>query len=205
MGHHLYIDTSEYLIVGLMDEEYSWIQLREESIKKSSAIIHSLIYELLSGHDLAISDIENVFIANGPGSYTGIRVGEGIGQIFEWQGINVFSFCHFQVPSFLGCSNGQWFCSAFKGEHLVVSWKDGELKKELIKTPLIQEKLKYENIYTHFEDQELFSKDVDFTSDIIVEKSIVFFPLLVEKKVRSEPFYFRKIESEFKIAAKVSK
>jgi len=202
MGFHLYIDTSEYLIVGLLDKEFSWVQIHENSIKKSSAIVHFLIYDLLSNHDLAIDDIENVFIANGPGSYTGVRVGEGIGQIFDWQKINVYSFCHYHVPSILGCLKGRWFCSAFKGEHFVASWENNERKEVLVKSTLVADILYDENLYTHFEDQDLFEKDVDFTSDIIVEKSIVFFPLLIQQKFRSEPFYFRKAESEFKIGGK---
>ena len=72
------------------------------------------------------------------------------------------------------------------------------MKQELVKSVFMKDKLKYDNMYTHFEDQDLFGMDVDFTSDIIVEKSTVFFPMLVEKKLRSEPFYFRKAEVEFK-------
>lgn len=75
----LFIDTTN------TNEAKVSLQIREQKFEKKSAstILRSqsvlpLIDELLKEHGLVMSDINEVFVNVGPGSYTGIKVGIAI-------------------------------------------------------------------------------------------------------------------------------
>ena len=118
----LYIDTSMSLSIGILNENFNWLKYVNTEEVKSSGLIHHLINEHVSDCGFGIDSIAKIFVANGPGSYTGVRVGEGIGQIFEWQEIEKISFHHYQIPFFSGIEKGKFICSAFKGEFLIYTW-----------------------------------------------------------------------------------
>ena len=73
------IDTTsnETIKVGL--EIDGKMDMREESHEKKKAqIVLPLIEELLKKHELKITDISEIEVNPGPGSFTGIRVGLAI-------------------------------------------------------------------------------------------------------------------------------
>ena len=202
----LFIDTSHGYKVGLLDEGFRWSDSFASKDGKSSASIHHQIQEMLTRSGVAIGEIKNLFIANGPGSYTGVRVGEGIGQVFEWQKVKTFSFHHFQIPFLSGVESGVFACPAFKGEYFFYQW-ERELSgsQELKSVDEIQSLLEKQKIY--FSNDPLVEESdcsVEDTNNILTNKSEDVFPRVVELNLREEPFYFRKLKDEFKVAKKKS-
>ena len=89
--HFLYVDTTDQLTLGLVDQDFLFLNYTEIKTNKSSELIHSSILNSLNNANVDISLITKMFLLSGPGSYTGMRVGEGIAKIFEWQNLEVFS------------------------------------------------------------------------------------------------------------------
>jgi len=199
---YLFVDTSELLTVGLLDEQFQWLEYHELEDKKSSALIHSFIYELLSKHGLKLENIAAYFQVAGPGSYTGMRVSEGISQVLNWQGMKVYSFYHFEVPKLLGEKSGAWISKAFKGEAFIYSWNNEDVDKELVSLEALDENLdaKTSTLFTHFSGN--FERELAYTSKMIKASSSELFPIVVEKNLKREPFYYRALEKEFKTSKK---
>ena len=198
MAYSLYIDTSSHLIIGLLDSDYLWLEYMEEENYKNSSKLHSKIFEILENKKINIKDIETLFRISGPGSYTGLRLTEGLSQIFEWKNLKNFSFNHFQIPSILGVEKGRWISKAYKKEIFVYSWSNDSSEKILI--PENEISLELEHTYTHFNGQ--FPQDFTETSQMIKDQPQELFPFIVENNVQESTFYYRDIEVEFKPSLK---
>ena len=130
--HSLYVDSTSGLVIGLLDANFKWVSYNDTNEKKPSEVIHVEIYNLIKKYNLDLTAM-NFFFSAGPGSYTGMRLGEGIAQVLAWEDRNVFSFLHFEVPKIIGVKKGFWVTNAFKGQ--VFSYNFSHLKntKDLIK------------------------------------------------------------------------
>ena len=95
---YLYLDTSEDLTLAVIHSDYELIELSEIKTKKTSLVLQSSIDELMQKHEVTFSKLEGIIFCAGPGSYTGMRVGQGFVDICGWQGIKTYSFYHFQIP-----------------------------------------------------------------------------------------------------------
>ncbi len=198
---YLYIDTTQYVTVAIFDKKTfkfkEYVSLHE---KKSSKIIHSTINDLLTKQGVDPLKLEGIIICAGPGSYTGMRVGEGIAQIFEWQEIEKFSFYHFDVPRYAGISSGVWFANAFKGEVYIHTWDGKDFSDKLI---LNCDFNKYQQrnklMYTHFlEEEEADSSEIVLTSKMIRDMPEVILKKIIEDREQKPLYYFRELEKEFK-------
>jgi tRNA threonylcarbamoyladenosine biosynthesis protein TsaB len=202
---YLFVDTSDHLVLGLLDSNYEWIELVETNDKKSSASIHAKIYELLKRHDLKIKDVKALFQVAGPGSYTGMRISEGISQVLEWQKMPIYSFYHFVIPSILGESKGAWISRAFKGEIFLYEWRAGEVKTSLhdeSELPRIESELKAElgEFWTHY--NESFPEIPKSTGELLKNNSQKLFSYVADSQLREKPFYYRSLEKEFTVSQK---
>ncbi len=199
---YLFVDTSELLIVGLLNDKFDWLEYHELRDKKSSALIHALIYELLEKHKVKLKDILGFIQVAGPGSYTGMRVSEGISQVLDWQDIKVNSFYHFEVPSLLEVKKGSWISRAFKGEAFIYSWNAEKENQELILLDDASKRIESEqsDFYTHFAGN--FESELNYTSEMIKNNSKELFPLVLSQNLQREPFYYRSLEKEFKVSKK---
>ena len=190
---NLYIDTTFNITVGLLDENYLWVELVNMDSNKSSTILHSCIYSLLKKHNKKITDVCSVFYAAGPGSYTGMRVSDGIAKILKENGIKVYSFYHFEIPRALGLDDGLFISKAFKGEYFVFDIKQDS--KLLIKESKIEELVNGYQLYTN--DSTLSFANIQITKDLLEKKSQDFFRKVADLNQNKELYYYRELEDEF--------
>jgi tRNA threonylcarbamoyladenosine biosynthesis protein TsaB len=193
---YLYIDTTKGLIVALLDNNFEVKNLVDDETSKSASIIHEKMYSLLEREGVTVEDLDGVIINNGPGSYTGVRVGEGIAKIFELDGIKIVSFLEHEAISSITAS-GYWVANAFKGESFIYSWKEGEGKREeLISSDDLTQKI----------SGSIFSNDeLDINNEVVSSKKFLIKNIskvahfYFKKGERKKPFYFRDLEDEFKV------
>lgn len=195
--HSLYVDSTSGLVIGLLDSDFKWIEYLDSNEKKPSEVIHHEIYNLVQKHNLDLKSM-NFFFSAGPGSYTGMRLGEGIAQILAWDSKTVFSFHHFDVPKMVGVEKGYWVTNAFKGQVFVYNWntKTNLSERELVNSAdfkIIEPELGY----------TLSSEVKDFshlktTKELIKNSSSKIFKKVFDEKLREPPYYFRTLDEEFK-------
>lgn len=184
----LYVDTSKYITIGLLDSSFEWIDYQVLRDLKASAAIHFLINEMCSRNNIDLKEINNFFYCAGPGSYTGMRVGSGIAQIMKITNKKIFSFYHYEVPSIVGIKDGKWVSDAFKKELFVYTWNEKEYFSELV----AKDKFEDSHYYSNFDQ----SDDLN-TSDLIKKKSCILFDYIYKKEQLRNDFYYRTLESEF--------
>lgn len=199
----LYIDSSHSLTLGLLDKSFGWIDYCEFKEKKTSGILHIELLEMLKRNNFEIGQLTQVVEAAGPGSYTGMRVAEGLCQILEWQQRECRSFYHFEVPALCGIEQGVWIAKAFKGEVFCYHF-DGEVNRiEFIREaelPDFTEQWQRQSlkVFGHYEDD--LSVDKELTSALIQKSAQDFFKKVWERGERKGPYYFRALEQEFKVS-----
>jgi len=188
---YLFLDSSSSLDIGLLDEGFNWLNYKSIKEKKISSIIHKKIDKLTDGNHL---DLKGVFICSGPGSYTGMRVVEGIAQIYKWLGLPVYSFYHFELPAIRGVRSGSWVSEAFKGEVFEYIWEGQDINKKLVP---------YDNFKPN--QDSLFSKEHSFlsykcqsTKELLKEESSFVFEKIKEMNKHLPIYYYRIIEEEFR-------
>jgi tRNA threonylcarbamoyladenosine biosynthesis protein TsaB len=193
--HSLFVDSTAGLVIGLLDSNYNWVEYMSLDEKKPSEIIHHEIYNLLTKYNLKLEDMQ-CFVSSGPGSYTGMRLSEGLAQIFELNNISVYSFYHFDVPRLSGVSKGFWATNAFKGQVFIFNWDADVSENYLINRENFQiEDEKYG--YTLDLNDSFFSK-LTSTKDLIKESAPVFFAQIKAQNLRKSPYYFRTLDEEFR-------
>jgi len=192
----LFLDTSAFIQVGLLDENLEWISYQLIKNKKGSQVLHGLIFDLLVDQKLSIKDIKRLIVANGPGSYTGIRLAEGFAQILELEEVEIINFYHFEVPYFLGSSEYSYLASAFKGEYFCYSMKDGQEEKKLISQEQFSS-IEESNQIFHI-GEEVGGRTFNSLYPKFENMSVRIFSEVISRKMRYEPFYFRPLEKEFK-------
>lgn len=193
--HSLFVDSTSGLVIGLLNSQYEWIEYHIFDEKKPSEIIHFEMFNLLKKYNLELKKMQ-VFISNGPGSYTGMRLGEGIAQVLELGQTTVYSFYHFDVPRLSGVHAGFWVTNAFKGQVFVYTWNKDIIEKNLV----AKNAFEIENTsfgYTLDLTDPLFSALMS-TKTLIKDQAPKIFSKIAEEKLREAPYYFRSLEEEFR-------
>jgi len=81
----LYIDTTtSYLYTGLVVDGKLLADIKEDFGKDLSSCALQKISELLKNNNLEPNDIDKIMVVNGPGSFTGIRVGVTIAKTYAY-------------------------------------------------------------------------------------------------------------------------
>ncbi len=81
----LFIDTCHYnLIVGVYRDNEELILLNEKNDNHLSERLLPLIEKAMTSVDLEINNIENIIVANGPGSFTGVRIGVTVAKTLAY-------------------------------------------------------------------------------------------------------------------------
>ena len=73
--------ATNHLSVALNDGDKIW-EKNEEDHRNHSEHLDPLINELLKENDLTLKDIDRFAVAEGPGSYTGLRIGITTAKMF---------------------------------------------------------------------------------------------------------------------------
>ena len=80
----LYIDTHmEYLVLGLIKNEKLLAKKVLKSNKHSEHTIN-LLNEIMTENNLDFADLSEIIVINGPGSFTGVRIGVVIAKIIGY-------------------------------------------------------------------------------------------------------------------------
>lgn len=193
--HSIYVDSTSGLVVGLLDSNFKWLEYKDSLGKKPSEVIHMEIYQLINRYQLNINDV-HFFFSAGPGSYTGMRLGEGMAQMFAWDQRQVYSFYHFDVPRLSGITSGSWVTNAFKGQVFFYSWKNDEVTRELVDSDAFQVE-DSSQVYTLSNETKGF-ENFKSTQSMIKESPEKVFSKVFAMKLREKPYYFRTLDEEFK-------
>lgn len=193
--HSLFVDSTSGLVIGLLDPDYSWVEYMSLDEKKPSEIIHHAIFNLLTKYKLNLAEMQ-CFVSSGPGSYTGMRLSEGLAQVFELNKMPVYSFYHFDVPRLSGVPKGFWATNAFKGQVFIYNWNGEEVESHLVnKNDFIIEDEKMG--YTLDTTDVLFANLIS-TKNLIKNEAGTIFKKVAAQKIRMAPYYFRSLDEEFR-------
>tara|TARA_R110002049_G_scaffold152444_1_gene316432 strand:- start:1661 stop:2257 length:597 start_codon:yes stop_codon:yes gene_type:complete len=193
---HLYLDTSHFLSIGLLNTELEWIHFDHDQKLQHSADIHAKIYQILESNNAEALNLSSVIICNGPGSYTGIRLGEGIAQLFELSQVPVYSFHQYEIPKILGYQIGHWVCHAFKKEVFNYIWKNEEVQDSLVTAS--DWASQSEHVFSHQPEGPWQSSDFLLTTELVQKQPKQIFEYIIGNKIRRESYYFRPLDKEFK-------
>lgn len=82
---YLYIDTSSsYLYSAIVEDDNILSSVIEDFGQSLSEVALPKIVELFENNNLKPSDIDKIIVVNGPGSFTGIRIGITIAKVYAW-------------------------------------------------------------------------------------------------------------------------
>lgn len=81
----LFIDTSSFFVsVGIIDDDRILSLYQEEVRDDMSSKIMPVISECFDNVAFSIKDIDKIMVVNGPGSFTGVRIGVTIAKVLAW-------------------------------------------------------------------------------------------------------------------------
>ena len=81
----LLIDTtSSNVIVSIVNDDKVLYTYNDKVINDMSSKIISIIDEACKNTNISLNDIDKIIVSNGPGSFTGIRVGVTVAKVVAW-------------------------------------------------------------------------------------------------------------------------
>jgi len=191
-SNYLFIDTSFKPTWGIHNGS-KWLHYEQSMDRKASDFLHTQLYEMLKKHSLEIRDVK-IVLSLGPGSYTGMRLIQGIKDVFELEGVQIFTFFHFEVPALLGVKEGEWITQAFKGEVYSYLWSEG--REEKARKPLDAD------FHLSLFGQGIDSFVYESTEEMIYEEAKSLFSQISKRSNYQNIFYFRELNEEFPIKSK---
>lgn len=156
--YSLFIDThSELITIGLINERDCFIK-EKESYRSHSAYALPLINELLEERNLELKNINKIIVVNGPGSFTGIRIGLSIAKTISYA-LNIPVVTITSLEAFLTSDNTDgdkmcviedtkgYYISIMKNKNILESEYVYEIDEYKSKYKIIENKLDLRNIF----------------------------------------------------------
>lgn len=82
---YLFINTStKCLVISIVEDDKVIYEYKDENSNELSGKIMPIIDEAFTKCDIKPKDIDTIFVTNGPGSFTGIRIGLTIAKVMAW-------------------------------------------------------------------------------------------------------------------------
>lgn len=199
---YLYLDTTFGTVIGLLDQNFEWLDYFENYDQKNASFLHQHIANLCLKNYIEINQLKGLILSAGPGGYTGLRVSDGISQTFSWFGYETYSFYHFEILSLMGVKKGLWLSNAFKGEFFCFNQELNQhsLKREaewFINQPTDQYFTHYFQAFSPTSKTKFISSQFIETSILIKNNSRQIFRQIIGEKRKKELFYYRPIDQEF--------
>jgi tRNA threonylcarbamoyladenosine biosynthesis protein TsaB len=204
---YLFVDSTYDITLGILDDDFRWIEFKKFTGQKASIILQTETHKLFELHGLKAKDIKGLFTIAGPGFYTGLRLSEGLSDVFKFFNIPHISFYSYEVPWWCGHKKGAWFTKAYRGEYFLHRWREQDVSSELIDVKNVQEKLMSLEVplFIHGESSlDKLSLDAIKSStssmELLKTNSQNIFSLLWKNQTTRESFYFRAPEDEFRVS-----
>lgn len=82
--YSLYIDTHSSVVVVLYQDNKIKIKKEIDSLKDTSTVIMPTIDSILKENSISVHDLKQIIVVNGPGSFTGVRLGVTIAKMLAF-------------------------------------------------------------------------------------------------------------------------
>lgn len=198
-----YIDTSSSILVsGLIKDGILIGEIKETLGKDLSTNTLYLIEEMFNECSIDVNDVDKIVVVNGPGSFTGIRIGITIAKTYAWaleKKITTISSLEamsvstkeekYKVP-YIDARRGYVFAGIYNNNNEVV------LENQYIKFEDLQEIVKNLNSpYTFISNDKLIEEQTEYKPDIL---EIVNYSKFKEEinPHAVNPIYLKKTEAE---------
>ncbi len=81
----LFLDTSSFFVtVSIVEEDKILFLYQDSIVDDMSSKIMPIISNAFSSLTFSIRDIDKIMVVNGPGSFTGVRIGVTIAKVLAW-------------------------------------------------------------------------------------------------------------------------
>lgn len=198
-----YIDTSSSILVaGLIKDNVVIAEIKETLGKDLSTNTLYLIENMFNKCLVDVNDIDRIVVVNGPGSFTGIRIGITIAKTYAWalnKKITTLSSLEamsistkedkYKIP-FIDARRGYVFAGIYNDKNEVV------LENQYIKLDELIEKVKVLNVpHVFISNDKLVEKQVEYKADVL---EIVNYSIKKEEQNPHavNPLYLKKTEAE---------
>ncbi len=180
----LFIDTHDELITVALLNDNQVIEKTKESLYSHAVYLMPMVQNILKENDLTVKNIKDIVAVNGPGSFTGLRIGLSAAKVMAYS-LNVPIYLVSSLSAYLVSSdikgNRQAVIEDNKGYYISVF---DENNKSIIEEsyledisrysyPLVQEKLDVRKVVLYaksFEPVKTHLVRANYVKKIEVEK-----------------------------------
>lgn len=199
----LFIDSSYDITLGLLNGNLGWHDLRLFRGQKASATLQTETHRLLKDFNQDMKKLTGIVSVAGPGFYTGLRLSEGFADVTKFFSIPHFSFYTYEIPMWLGHSEGTWLTKAYRGEYFIYQWNGDKSEIKLVAAKDLADLKIQGQTFIHSEtslDEKLlpFTTNAISTSGLIKNNPEKIFSIIL-KGMQRESYYFRAPEDEFRM------
>lgn len=143
----LFLSTHSHLItVGLVSEDKLIVKTQESEASHAVYLV-PMIDTILKENNLTVKDIKDIVCINGPGSFTGLRIGLSVGKTMAYS-LNIPIYLISSLTSYLVSDNKECdkicILEESKGYYISIFDKNNNIKQ---KECFITDITPYENIY----------------------------------------------------------
>jgi tRNA threonylcarbamoyladenosine biosynthesis protein TsaB len=201
----LYVDTTYDITLGLLGEDFQWLGFKHFHGQKVSSVLQLETYHLCQQNNLLPHQLESLIFVAGPGFYTGLRLSEGLADVFSFFGIPAYSFYTHELPRVFGIDSGVWITKAYRGEYFIYNWNKNSQSSQLISAQSLSDYATETEVFIHSESALDEMLRVHFPNRISTHEMLHQSPeplvsWVLAEKTRRESYYFRAPEDEFRVS-----